>query len=99
MTTLETLKVMLKSDYNVDPDQVASDSTLTSLGLDSLALAELLFEVEDRFHISLTSDIPPLNTVGEVADYIDLTVKSQANANQTVVVEESVEPKTMSIDS
>jgi acyl carrier protein len=81
MTTLETLKLMLKSDYDLDPDQIASDSTLTSLGLDSLALAELLFGVEDRFHISLTSELPQLDTIGEVADYIDSIIKAQVKTS------------------
>ena len=94
MTTLETLKLMLKSDYSLDPDLIARDSTLISLGLDSLALAELLFEVEDRFHISLTSDLPQLNTVGEVADYIDSMVNAQAKAPQTSDAQAAVETKT-----
>ena len=41
------------------------------LGLDSMAVIELLFEIEDRFKIQIPDqDLPGLSTVGSVAVYV-----------------------------
>jgi acyl carrier protein len=41
------------------------------LGLDSVAVIELLFEIEDRFKIQIPDqDLPGLSTVGSVAAYV-----------------------------
>ena len=41
---------------------------------------ELLFKVEDEFHIRLPSEQADLHTVGEVTDYIDRLVAEQSGA-------------------
>lgn len=41
------------------------------LGLDSVAVIELLFEIEERFKIQIPDqDLPGLSTVGSVAAYV-----------------------------
>jgi acyl carrier protein len=41
------------------------------LGLDSMAVIELLFEIEERFKIQIPDqDLPALSTVGSVAAYV-----------------------------
>jgi acyl carrier protein len=47
-------------------DKIVPDATLTELGIDSLMLVELIFEFEDKTGITVPSDIPPPNTVGEL---------------------------------
>ncbi len=47
------------------------DRALVDLGLDSLGIGLLLFDVEDEFKIKFASDPGPLRTVGEVVEYID----------------------------
>ncbi len=46
--------------------KIVPDATLTELGIDSLMLVELIFEFEDKTGITVPSDIPPPNTVGEL---------------------------------
>jgi acyl carrier protein len=43
MSTIETLQDILVKDYRVPRDQVAPDATLTTMGLDSLSVLELMF--------------------------------------------------------
>ncbi len=53
------------------------------LGLDSVAVIELLFEIEDRFKIQIPDqDLPGLSTVGSVAAYVQqrLSLPSTAPA-------------------
>ena len=50
---------------------VGDDATLESLGLDSLEVIELAFEVQDRFDIVLSSrDLVPGTTMGELVDRV-----------------------------
>ena len=51
----EVAKV-LTDTFGVDPSLVARQTTLQNLGLDSLALMEFVFAVEDRFSIRIPED-------------------------------------------
>ena len=51
MTNLEIIKDILNENLNIDPQLVNLDSSIESLGLDSLDLVELVCELEDRCEI------------------------------------------------
>jgi acyl carrier protein len=51
----EVAKVLVDT-FGVDPAVVNREATLQSLGLDSLALMEFVFAVEDRFSIRIPED-------------------------------------------
>lgn len=52
------------------------------LGLDSVAVIELLFEIEDRFKIQIPDqDLPGLSTVGSVAAYVQQRLPSPSSAS------------------
>jgi acyl carrier protein len=72
MNTLEMLQDLLIKDHSLTRAQLVPEAVLSTLGVDSLALIELMFQVEDRFGISLPDDkVPVLVTVGDVVTYID----------------------------
>ena len=72
MNTLEVLQDLLMKDHSLARAQLGPETQLSALGIDSLALIELMFQVEDRFGISLPDDkVPVLVTVGDVVAYID----------------------------
>ena len=72
MNTLETLQNVLSKQYGLDRERLATDADLASLGVDSLGMIELMFLIEDEFHISLPDDkLPVLVTIRDVVDYID----------------------------
>ncbi|MDH4096960.1 MAG: acyl carrier protein [Nitrospira sp.] len=50
------------------------------LGLDSVAVIELLFEIEDRFKIQIPDqDLPGLSTVGSVTAYVQQRLSSSSS--------------------
>jgi acyl carrier protein len=72
MSTLEILQDLLIKEHALTREQLAPEAQLSTLGVDSLGLIELMFQVEDRFHISLPDDkVPVLVTVGDVVRYVD----------------------------
>ncbi len=72
MNTLELLQDLLIRDHALTREQLTPEAQLSALGVDSLGLIELMFQVEDRFGISLPDDkVPELLTVGDVVRFID----------------------------
>ena len=51
-------------------------------GLDSLALAEFLFEVEDRFHVDLPDEQPQVDTLAGLAALVDRVLADKAAAGK-----------------
>ena len=47
---------ILQESFQVDPTKLGPESTLESLGLDSLALMEFVFAVEDRLSVRIPED-------------------------------------------
>ena len=79
-TTIDRLRVLLVKDYRLDPATLLPDAPLEALGIDSLGLVELLWNVEDEFRIKLPQEPVPLATLGDVVLYIDQKVAEQAAA-------------------
>jgi acyl carrier protein len=72
MTTLAILQDILIQEFDLTPEQVAPQASLTGLGIDSLDLLELMFKIEDRYKLAIRDDIPNnLETVQDVVGYID----------------------------
>jgi acyl carrier protein len=71
-TTLSKLLAIIHQQHHLDVSSVTLNTSLADVGLDSLAVAELLFSIEDEFKISLgavESDAMPA-TVGELVTLI-----------------------------
>ncbi len=62
----------LASYLKRDPSTITESHHLRDdLGLDSVAIIELLFEIEERFKLQIPDqDLPGLSTVGSVAAYV-----------------------------
>ena len=78
--TFQRLCAILVKDYKLPLDHLQPDTLLESLGIDSLGVADLLFNVEDEFHISLPPDPVQLSSIGDVAAFIDRLVAAAAPA-------------------
>ena len=76
-TTLERLRAILVNDYKLAPELLTLDAPLDALGIDSLGVAELLFNVEDEFAIKLPPEPVQLPSIGDVVNYIDGLVAAQ----------------------
>jgi acyl carrier protein len=78
--TFERLCAILVNDNKLAPDKLTLDAPLDSLGIDSLGLVELLWNVEDVFKIKLPSEPVDLLTLADVVRYIDERVAGQGMA-------------------
>ena len=54
--TFDAVSSVLVAQFKVDAAKVRPDATLESLGLDSLALMEFVFAVEDRLDVRIPED-------------------------------------------
>ena len=85
LPTLDRLRDILVKDYQLAPEAVTPDAALESLGIDSLGAAELLFNIEDEFKVTLPRDAVALVTVGDVVAFIDgLVAQQRAGADPGV---------------
>lgn len=75
--TLERLRAILVKDYQLAPEAVTAEAALESLGIDSLGVAELLFNIEDEFKVTLPREPVTLASVGDVVAFIDGLVAQQ----------------------
>lgn len=75
--TFERLSAILAKDYQLAPEALTPDAPLEGLGIDSLGVAELLFNIEDEFRVTLPPEPVPLQTLGDVVDFIDGLVAAQ----------------------
>ena len=78
MTAEEQLKEIIMEHLGVTADEITSDASFADdLGADSLALVELILELENKFNIP---DIPDeeaekILTVGDALKYLEEHVK------------------------
>ena len=86
----ETVINILAEQTLLDPKDISENSALDSIGIDSLALVEIIFSIEETFNITIpfnandpsnsTFDISSVNSlVGAVEKLID----SSAAANKS----------------
>lgn len=80
LSTAERIRAMLVKDYLVDPGKVTPEVQLDDLGIDSLGVTELMFNIEDEFSLALRDEPMQLSTFGDVVSYIDRLVAAQGPA-------------------
>ena len=80
MNTTDQIIAMLVKDFKVDPVRLSPDARLEDIGIDSIGVAELLFNIEDEFHLKLP-DVPlDLTTFGDVVRYVDEQIAAQCES-------------------
>lgn len=71
MQSTELIRQFLHERLGADPQLVVHEARLADIGVDSLMLAELMFEAEDRLGIEISSDQAPPKTVADMVAAID----------------------------
>ena len=79
---LPVIQAFLEKRLDIPAEKITSESTLESLGIDSLLLLELMFELEDQFNIRLSDDTPTPKTI---QDLIGIIAHVQQQANGTTL--------------
>jgi acyl carrier protein len=70
-TTFETMKRIIVKDYELAPERLTPDTPLETIELDSLAVTELIFALEDEFKVTAKTNGQGMQTLGDIAAYID----------------------------
>ena len=70
MATLDTVKEVLESNHDIDPENVTEDATFDDLGIDSLDMVELICDLEEKCSVDF-GEPEGLTTVGDLVEYID----------------------------
>lgn len=84
MSTLDTLQDLLMKDYQLGREQVGPEVELVSLGVDSLGMVDLMFQVEETFSVEIPDEDPPkLHTIGDVVAFIDGLVSARRQRSTT----------------
>ena len=71
MSPYAFLVEVLSEKYDVDRESIRPEATLTELGLDSLTVVELLFDVEDEFGIEVPEERATFETLAEAVALVD----------------------------
>ncbi len=77
MTPYAFLAEVLSEKYDVDPTTISPEATLTELGLDSLTVVELFFDVEDEFEIEIPEERATFETLAEAAALVEELLRAK----------------------
>jgi acyl carrier protein len=71
MSCLKELQDLIHEKYGVVADQLDPHASIRGTGIDSLALVEFLFAIEDRYGISLPDEHSNVDTLAGLAEIVD----------------------------
>ena len=77
MTPYEFIAEVLTEKYDVAQNIISPEATLAELGLDSLTVVELLFDVEDEFEIEVPEERANFQTLAEAAALVEELVQAK----------------------
>jgi acyl carrier protein len=71
MSSLAALQVLIQEKYGLDPATLDPHASLRATGIDSLAMVEFLFEVEDRLGVAVPDKHGNVDTLAALAAVLD----------------------------
>jgi len=72
MSTLDRLTHLIHDKFGVDIATIEADAPFASYNLDSLTVAELMFEIDDAFHVTVPDEAATtVTTLRQLATLID----------------------------
>jgi acyl carrier protein len=84
-STFAAISSVLVESFHVDAAKLSAEGALDQLGLDSLALMEFVFAVEDRFDVRIPEErLDPRQagvTLAQLATLIDEAVAAKARGD------------------
>ncbi len=80
MSSLAEIQELIHKKYGLDPATLDPQASLKEAGVDSLALVEFLFAVEDHFGISVPEKYSGIDTMAELAQAVDELRAEKAKA-------------------
>jgi len=71
LTSLDLVRQVLAQYSDATPESIVPDAELAALKVDSLTLAELLFELEDRIGVTIAEAATPPQRIADVLALIE----------------------------
>ena len=72
MSTLSKQQTLIHDKFDVALEAIDPDAPFASYDLDSLTVAELMFEIDDQFHVIVPDEaVTTVATLRELASLID----------------------------
>jgi acyl carrier protein len=71
MSTYQKTREFLARRFALAETEMTPERTLQSLGIDSLAALELMFDLEDEFGITVPHQPQSIETLGDLVSFID----------------------------
>lgn len=81
-TNFERFQNILINKFSVPAEKISPDARMDSIGLDSLDTIEMLFEVEDEFHITVPQEAGEAFRVATLQDVVDSISRIAAETPQ-----------------
>ncbi|MEO7245302.1 MAG: acyl carrier protein [Rubrivivax sp.] len=78
MSSLKELQDLVQERFGIAPAELGGEASLRDHGMDSLAVAELLYDIEDRLHVTLPERGLNVDTLAGLAAVVDHLRASQA---------------------
>ena len=80
METLELLQEFINRRVGTPSEPITLESNLEAVGVDSLMLLDLMFDLEDKYNVRMPDDLPRPETVGDLIAIFD-KLKPVATSN------------------
>jgi acyl carrier protein len=78
-TTEDELLNLIAAEAIIDRQKLTREATLDDLGISSLDVITLLFELEDKYGVAIEEgDMPPMTTLGELVDFLLSRINAEA---------------------
>jgi len=77
MSTLVTIQQLMQERLDLSDEQLRPEQSLEEIGIDSLAMVEFMFDLEDAFGVRLTDERTPINCIQDIANLIDQALAAQ----------------------
>ena len=71
MSSLKELQELIQEKFGLDAAGLDPHASMREKGVDSLALVELLFAIEDHFGISMSDEDSSIDTLADLAVAVD----------------------------
>lgn len=71
MSSLTKIQQLMQERLGLTEEQLRPEQGLEEIGIDSLAMVEFMFDLEDAFGVRLTDERIPIKTIQDIADLID----------------------------
>lgn len=77
MTSYAYISEWLVEKLDVKHELIKPEATLSDLGIDSLSVVELVFDLEDEYGIEVPEEKVDFNTLGEAAAMVDELIEAK----------------------